>query len=474
VVGPGGTDDRVHPTRDDPVVAALSEGIGGPVGEHAGRHPWWTPVRVLLALTAVCFALGMLQKGNCYEDAWSDGTARYTHMCYSDLPFMYTGRGFAELNWPYTDDAQVRDRYEVMEYPVAISYWAWATAWATHWVNGSPDLSPRFAQSTDALFSDPDVKREIRIFVAVNALGFAAVTLLAVWFLSGVNPRRPWDAAAFALSPALALSGLINWDLIAVALTAGALWAWARERPVLTGVLIGLGTAAKLYPLFLLGGLLVICLREQRWRRFAAATLAATAGWGLANLPAYVSGRDQWEVFWTFNSARGADLGSIWLVIEQASNSDFAAHSINVWSWLLFGAWCVGILVLGLRAPETPRLAQLGFLIVAGFLLVNKVYSPQYVLWLLPLAVLARPRWRDQIVWQAGEVLYFAAVWWYLGGYLDAAGRPDAGFYWVAILLRMAAELYLVGIVARDVLVPRHDPVRRPQAMTTRSKAVAV
>ena len=61
-------------------------------------------------------------------------------------------------------------------------------------------------------------------------------------------------------------------------------------------------------------------------------------------------------------------------------------------------------------------------------------------------------RWRDQIVWQAGEVLYFAAVWWYLGGYLDAAGRPDAGFYWVAILLRMAADL--VAIVARDVLVP--------------------
>ena len=66
----------------------------------------------------------MLQKGNCYEDAWSDGSARYTHMCYSDLPFMYTGRGFAELNWPYTDDAQVRDRYEAMGI-AAISYWAW-------------------------------------------------------------------------------------------------------------------------------------------------------------------------------------------------------------------------------------------------------------------------------------------------------------------------------------------------------------
>ena len=90
-------------------------------------------------------------------------------------------------------------------------------------------------------------------------------------------------------------------------------------------------------------------------------------------------------------------------------------------SWLFFGAWCVGVLVLGLRAPPTPRLAQLGFLVVAGFLLVNKVYSPQYVLWLLPLAVLARPRWRDQLVWQAGEVLYFGAVWWYLGGWTASA-----------------------------------------------------
>ncbi len=52
---PGG---HVHPTRDDPVVAALSEAVGGPVGDRAGRHPWWTPVRVVLALAAICLALG--------------------------------------------------------------------------------------------------------------------------------------------------------------------------------------------------------------------------------------------------------------------------------------------------------------------------------------------------------------------------------------------------------------------------------
>ena len=137
--------------------------------------------------------------------------------------------------------------------------------------------------------------------------------------------------------------------------------------------------------------------------------------------------------------------------------------------------WCSGC-----GAPATPRLAQLGFLVVAGFLLVNKVYSPQYVLWLLPLAVLARPRWRDQLIWQAGEVVYFAAVWWYLGGYLAPGGRRRRRLLLVAIVVRMAGELYLVAIVVRDVLRPAHDPVREPvgptppQLTSTRSNVVAV
>ena len=95
------------------------------------------------------------------------------------------------------------------------------------------------------------------------------------------------------------------------------------------------------------------------------------------------------------------------------------------------------IAVLGLVAPESPRLAQLGFLVVAAFLLVNKVYSPQYVLWLLPLAALARPRWRDHLMWQGTEIFYFAMVWWYLGGELEPTGGGDVGLYWVAIVVRV-------------------------------------
>ena len=490
-----GGDDRVHPTRDDGVVTGLSEVVGGPMGEHAGRHWWWTPVRVLLLLTAITFALGMVQKAPCSVVDGKDQNWVYSHMCYTDLRPLYIPRGMVEHAWPYSDDEQTRDRYEVMEYPVGIAYWAWGAAHVTHLLNGSPDVEERYRSPVDELYDDPEVADEQNIFVLVNAVGFGALALLAVWLLAKAHPRRPWDAAAFALSPALLLTGLINWDLIAVALVAGALWAWSRDRPIVTGVLIGLGTAAKLYPLFLLGGLLIICLRQRRYAAFAMATLAAVAAWLLTNAPAYLTGPDQWKVFWEFNSERSADLGSLWLLVDQAGDIGFKAHTINVWSWALFGAWCVGVFVLGMLAGRTrapgspnarnwfreraqlvprtrtsggtatdasvvPRLAQLGFLIVVGFLIVNKVYSPQYVLWLLPLAVLARPRWRDQIIWQASEVFYFCTVWWYLGGYLAPTGGGDAGFYWVGIVVRVLGELYLAAVIVRDMFRPAHDPVR--------------
>ena len=59
------------------------------------------------------------------------------------------------------------------------------------------------------------------------------------------------------------------------------------------------------------------------------------------------------------------------------------------------------------------------------------------------------------------EVVYFGAVWLYLGGWTASAssGEPDR-FYWVAILVRVAGELYLAGMVVRDILQPWRDPVR--------------
>ncbi len=447
-----------RPSLEDPVATVASEVVGGPVGEHAAPHPWWTPVRVVLAVTALAFVLGMVQKTPCVNTNWADGELRYSAMCYSDVPYLYTGRGFAEGRLPFSDTG---GRYEVLEYPVVIGYFAYGAAVLTHAISGDPDLEARRDVPADQIYSMPGVAKESGRYFVVTAVLLGAVLLVAAWFMAGAQRGRPWDAMLFALSPALALAGLINWDILSVAMVAGAFWAWTRRRPVLTGVMIGLGTATKLYPMFLLGALLVVCLRRGRLRELGVVAAASIGSWLVVNAPVLLLGFDQWKVFWTFNSDRGADLGSLWLVWQQAGHV-VTPDTINLVSWVFFGAVCVAVLVLGLRARRTPRVAQLAFLVVAGFLLVNKVYSPQYVLWLLPFAVLARPRWRDLLIWQAGEVFYFAAVWLYLGNFTasSTSGQPDK-LYWLAILVRVAAELYLVVMVVRDVWNPWRDPVEQ-------------
>jgi uncharacterized membrane protein len=446
----------VAPSREDPVARSLSEVGGGPVGRHSRPHRWWVPVRVLLAAFAVVFALALVQHQPCLKTGWASDEARYGKMCYSDVPYLYIGRGYAEGLWPYSDTG---GRYEVTEYPVGISYLAWFAARLTQLDPSGPPPGARHLGDPQQLWSLPGMAAEVNSYFLVTALLLCLFGVLATWFLAGTHRGRPWDALYFVLSPVLLATGLINWDLMAVALVAGALWAWSRQRPMLTGVLIGLGAATKLYPLFLLGPLLVIAWRRRELGTFGLAAVGAVVAWGVVNLPAVLTGFAQWKVFWTFNSARGADLGSMWLVLEHAGHKVVPA-TINTWSWVLFGAICVAVAVLGTVARETPRLAQLALLVVAGFLLVNKVYSPQYVLWLLPLAVMARPRWRDLLIWQAGELAYLFGVWMYLGGWLDAAVGADPPAYDVLICVRVLAELYLVAVVVRDILRPEHDPVR--------------
>jgi uncharacterized membrane protein len=84
-----------------------------------------------------------------------------------------------------------------------------------------------------------------------------------------------WHQAACragALSSGLILAAFINWDLIAMALTAAAMAAWAKRRGILAGVLFGLATATKLYPLILLTALFPLCLRAGRLRAFWVTT----------------------------------------------------------------------------------------------------------------------------------------------------------------------------------------------------------
>ena len=425
------------PSHDDPIIGLGSEVLGGPVGRRASvRRSWWTPLRVLLALTFLTSGLGLVQKDWCRDNAWA-APGLYTHACYSDIPPLYFGRGLADGDLPYIH--QTGDRQ--IEYPVLTGVAMWATAQLV------PDGTP--------------VDRS-RWYFDINAVALALAAAVAVGATAAVAGHRPWDAALVAAAPVLALSGTINWDLYAVALLALGMLAWGRRHPVAAGALIGLATATKFYPLFILGPLLVLCLRAGRLRDFYRALGAGVVAWSAVNVPFMLADFDGWSKFYRFSQERGVGFSSIWFVLDQQGHA-VPTDALNILAGGLFLAACLGIGLLGFLAPRRPRLAQLAFLVVAAFLLTNKVYSPQYVLWLLPLAALARPRWRDLLIWQAGEVVHFVGVWLLIAGYPPGNADRALGVdgYDVTVLAHIATTLWLCAVVVRDVLRPDLDPVRQ-------------
>ncbi|MCX4787978.1 MULTISPECIES: glycosyltransferase family 87 protein [unclassified Streptomyces] len=432
----------VRPTHQDEIAEAGSELIGGRSGRWTRLGSTaLTPVGVIALVALGMFVLGMVQKLPCYNWAWFRGAgSQYTHACYSDIPHLYVARGFSEGLVPYFD--RLPGDMQYLEYPVLTGVFMQIASWLTP--GGS-------------------IQHREQMYWMVNAGMLMICAVIIAVCVARTHRRRPWDGLLVALAPAFALTATINWDLLAVALTAAAVLMWARGRAVAFGILIGLATAAKLYPVLLLGPLFVLCWRAGKWRELGLAALGTAASWLVVNLPVMAFAPEGWNKFYTFSEERGIDFGSFWLIITQRTGNTIEVSTVNDLSILLMLVLCAAIGALTLMAPRRPRFAQLAFLVVAAFILVNKVYSPQYVLWLIPLAALARPRWRDFLIWQACEVMYFLGIWMYLA-YTTSGdkhqGLPVDG-YQLAIILHLLGTLYLCAVVVRDILMPERDVVRR-------------
>ena len=436
------------PSRDDPTVAAASEWVGGPVGRRAlPRSGWWTPVRIALAVASFVLALGFIADQPCRDDGWADrgDRAMWTSLCYSDVAILYRERGFV--------DDQVAYRDTLLEYPVLTGIAMQATAL----------LVDAFSDAEAA--GDPDrALAESVSFYDLTAVMMALAAFVVVIATARTVRSRPWDGVLVAASPLLLLSATVNWDLLAVALASLAILAWTRERPLAAGIMIGLGTAAKLYPVLLLGPMFLVAWRSTdrpaALRAFAVMFGSSVVAWAAVNLPIALWAPDGWRFFFTFNSDRQADFGSTWQGIDVLAPGLLPAD-LNPLLLVVAAGLFVLITALALTAPEPPRLAQLVFLAVAAFLLVNKVWSPQYTLWLLPLAVLARPRVRELAIWQAAEVAYFVVVWLYLASLYDQDRvLISAEGYAFVIVVRVVALLWFAALVVRDILRPENDPVR--------------
>jgi hypothetical protein len=110
------------------------------------------------------------------------------------------------------------------------------------------------------------------------------------------------------------------------------------------------------------------------------------------------------------------------------------------------------------RQPDFPRW-KFGLPLIIAFLLTNKVYSPQYGLWLLPWFALALPDWRLFAAFEAADVAVFATRFTWFGRLAATSGDPAfAGFHGaplgafeLAVVIRAAVLVAcLVAWVVRE------------------------
>ncbi|GAC1399688.1 MAG: glycosyltransferase family 87 protein [Mycobacterium sp.] len=474
-------DDRDLPSRTDTIGAALSGVIGGPVGRHAliGRQRFMTPLRAMLIIALVFLALGYSTKAACLQTTgtgtadqrvgnWQNQRAYY-ELCYSDTVPLYTaellnlGKFPYKSSWIETDsagkpknqfDGETAVRY--MEYPVLTGSYQY--------------LSMALAKTYTALTKlvSLPIVAEVVMFFNIAAFGLALAWLTTVWASARLaGPRRVWDAALVAASPILIFQAFTNFDALATALATGALLAWARRKPLLAGTLIGLGVAAKLYPLLLFIPMVILGLRTGRLREVGKAAIVAVLTWLVVNLPIMVLFPRGWSEFFRLNTRRGDDMDSIYNVVRSFTGWGGFDQDLGFWqpptvlnavTAVLFVSCCIAIAYIALTAEQRPRLMQVAFLVVAAFLLTNKVWSPQFSLWLVPLAVLALPHRRILLAWMTIDALVWVPRMMFLYGEQNR-GLSEQWFT-ATVLLRDIGVIVLCALVIRQIYRPEMDLVR--------------
>jgi uncharacterized membrane protein len=395
--------------------------------QHGARPPReiWLG-HVLIAVVVACVAGLWLKsqpdpfngfKADCAEGAWSG--QQYSHLCYSDIVPLLGTEHLDGDRLPYLNGCPEAETCD--EYPVLTMYAMRVAAWTSNGYGG---------------------------FFLANVVWLAlaaGVTAVCLYLLAG--RRAMW----FAVAPTLVIYGFMNWDLLAVAFATAGILAFFRRRDVAAGALFGLGAAAKLFP-----ALLVIPFAAERFRRKEPdrgihLTWAAAGTWIVVNLPFALLGFRGWTEFFRFNAHRPADFDSLWYIGCHLAGHD-GCVPVNVINVVAILAFLVGTGALWLvrrrRQPDFPTWT-VAFPAVVLFLLANKVYSPQYGLWLLPLFVLALPplgRIRPLalfVAFEATDVAVFLTrfTWFHTIAPYNGGGAPFWAFE--AAVLARAAVLVL-------------------------------
>ena len=384
-----------------------------------------TRVILLLAILASLFSFAKFS--HCEKSVWA-GPDQYIHACYSDLPALFSERAFGKGQWAFSGGDQA------VEYPALQGLVMWATA----------KLSP-----------DGPVS-----YFNVSAI------LIALLFIASVlvmYRARPDIAVVYALAPTGILSLYINWDLWAIVTMLISIYWFDRKKELASAALLGVSIATKFFPIVLLLPIVIIFLRREEMKS-AVKYCAISLGTFIAiNVPFALTTPEGWWRFFDLNLHREADWGSIWYAL-----SVFGINLTNI-NYLTVLTLLMGIAIVSLfllQTKETLTLAESAIFIFIVLMTVSKVYSPQYVLWLTPLALLALRDKRDLSwfwLWQIGEVIYHFAIWQHLALLTGATFGLPVKAYAAITIVRIIAALALAIALARrhrsgGLLSPRYWP----------------
>ena len=236
--------------------------------------------------------------------------------------------------------------------------------------------------------------------------GIAALGLL-VATLASLGVSRPRIAAAALTAGVAPLAAgpiyLTTYDLFPAALVAGALLAFVHRRERLAYALLALGVAAKVYPVALLP-LALIESWERGGRELARRGLIWFVGVLFAvHLPFAIAGPGGLRFSYWVQIKRGLEVeslgGAVLLVLDrlgirhavlrdQAPGSKDVvggvARAVAGVSSLMLVVAVLAVAWLYYRRRGAPLVAAAAA--VTAFVAFSKVFSPQYVAWLAPLA----------------------------------------------------------------------------------------
>ena len=375
--------------------------------------------RALLALAIFAALLSFTKFSQCEGTNWATPD-QYIHACYSDLPSLFGERGMDDNTWPYASDTNA------VEYPVLTGLVMYATSFVAH----SPISYFNF-----------------------NALLLALLFICVVFIVRKIQPEFTY---LVPVAPAMIASLYINWDLWAIATMMLAIYWFDRKAYLYSSIALAVSISTKFLPVFLLLPIIFILWRSNQIRemfKYAATTVAI---WLAINLPFALTTPTGWWRFYKLNLEREADWGSLWLAFSQLG---LGLANLNYLAILLLLIGLTAFVIFLFEVKNTPTLASVAFIVLAIVMVASKVYSPQYVLWLTPLAVIALTHKKDLHafwIWQIAETMYHVAIWQHLALFTGAAFGLQEGGYATITLIRIAATIYLVWTLIKRALAARN------------------